>query len=96
MSDAFIVDIFAAPRDEATWSALFDAALQWADAKGAATIRTLAPEQGLLEGKLRAAAFQLGAGRYDVSAVALQGDGFPSPMQSAQRWFTTAGDYDVL
>ncbi len=92
----WIVDLFTAPKDRATRAALLRVALTDLFFLGAESARIFVGAGTPLARHLRWAGFMRAKGDYDISIVPLRDD-MPHPaLRDPNRWYTMAGDFDVL
>lgn len=93
-STAWIADFFAPAHDRETQAALLRVALEDMTAAGADSARILlAPVMPLVQ-TMRRAGFRRARGEFDASLVFLN-QSLPD-LSDAARWFTMAGDYDIV
>lgn len=92
--DGWIADLFTAPRDWEVQRALLHRAIQDMQASGVETARILLSPDVSLTRTIRRAGFWPARGAFDASLVALE-QSIPD-LSDAARWFTMAGDYDIV
>jgi hypothetical protein len=90
----WIADLFTAPQDHMVQRALLYRALEDMYASGVETARILLAPDAPLAHTIRRAGFWPARGAFDASLVALQ-QSIPD-LSDAARWFTMAGDYDIV
>ncbi|MDQ4077651.1 MAG: hypothetical protein M3220_15570, partial [Chloroflexota bacterium] len=92
----WIADLFTAPSDTATRYALIHSAVRRLYTAGAESVRVFLAAGTPLVGQFHGAGFLPAKGEYDISIVSLA-DNMPHPaLRDPNRWFTMAGDYDVI
>lgn len=92
----WLADLFTAPEDRPARAALLAAARQALGAAGAGAVRALVPRGTALERELRRAGFWHTPGSYQVSIVPLATGATHPALRDPNRWYTMAGDYDVV
>lgn len=92
----WIMDLFAARADEALRAALLLATLMALRERGAGSVRVLLPPGTALYRQLRRAGFSPAAGDFGCHIVPLAWPAPPDLFHDPNRWFTMAGDYDII
>jgi hypothetical protein len=92
----WIMDLFTAPADEAARAALLLDALTALRERGAGSVRVLLPPGTALFQQLRRAGFSPTAGDFGCHIVPLAWPDPPDVFHDPNRWFTMAGDYDII
>lgn len=92
----WIMDLFAAPPDEATRAALLRTAVERMAAAGAQSVRMLLPGRTPAQSVLRRGLFIRARGAYDISVTSLREGSLPPLLQSPATYYTQLGDYDAL
>jgi hypothetical protein len=92
----WILDIFTAPDDEGSRAVLLLAALSALNEARASSVRVLLPPGTQLYGQLRDSGFSTVTGEFGCHVVPLAWTD-PLPLFfDPGRWFTMAGDYDII
>jgi len=92
----WILDIFTAPDDQGVRAGLLLAAVSALLEAGASSARILLPPETTLYDQLRQAGFSPATGDFGCHIVPLA---WPDPLPvfaDPNRWFTMAGDYDII
>jgi hypothetical protein len=92
----WIVDFFSAPDDKATLAALLHAALETMYREGVGGASVLLPLNSRPVGLFRRAGFWQTKGTFDISVVPLSQQTLHPALANPGRWYTLAGDYDII
>ena len=92
---AWLVDLFTDPTDGHVRDGLFAWMLHHFRRSGVSSVSALATSPGIAA-SFRRAGFFPAKGRYEVSAVPLVSDPLPAILRNPAKWFTMAGDFDIV